>query len=113
MSLIIDAFLKTQPVENQVLFSLLFFLNCEDEDGTFHADAPISEIEPYVLIVAVSLFESNQGINVPDSYITDNKSKTLRQLAEEIRALPKLTDEAFCKKLKQDTLTWRVMMERN
>jgi len=98
MSIVIDAFLKTPTVENHVLFSLLFFLNCEDEDGTFNADAPISDIEPYILIVAVSLFESNQGINVPDSYITENKSKTLRQLAEEIRALPKLTDKALFQK---------------
>ena len=45
MSNIIKAFLKTQPAENHVLFSLLFFLNCEDELGSFNIDAPINDIQ--------------------------------------------------------------------
>ena len=63
--------------------------------------------------MAVRFFETHHGIDDPDSFLTANKSKTLRQLVDEVRALPKLTDEAFFKKLKQHMLEWRVIMNRN
>jgi hypothetical protein len=113
MSNTIKAFLNTQPAENHILYSLLFFLNFENENGNVNVDAPISDIEEDTLVLAVSLFETHQGIDVPDSYLTENKSKSIRQLADEIRELPKLSDDAFFKKLKEIILSWQTVIARN
>lgn len=113
MSNTINAFLNTQPADNHVLFALLFFLNFEDEPRYFDIDAPISEIDEDTLVSAVVLLETILGIDVPDSYLTENKTRSLAQLAEEIRALPKLSDEQFFKKLKVNILDWKAVMNRN
>lgn len=110
----INAFIACQDADNHILFSLFYFIHFEDPElGNIDVDRPISEIEENTLIVAVSLLESVLGVDTPDSYILKNRSKSIRQLAEEIRALPKLSDEAFFKKLKQDILTWTVVRDRN
>jgi hypothetical protein len=113
MSHTINTFLNTQPTENHILFALLFFLNFENDSKIYEADAPIREIDEDVLVLAVSLMETILGIDVPDSYLTENKSKSIRQLATEIRALPPLTDEAFYKKLKENILSWQTVIARN
>jgi hypothetical protein len=63
-------------------------------------------------MLAVAFFELHQGIDIPDAMILD-KSKTLRKLAEEIRHLPKLTDETFRKKVMMDKASWRAVLDRN
>jgi len=113
MSNTIKAFLNTQPADNHILWALLFFLNFEVEPKQFNVDGPISEIDEDDLIVAVSLMESILGIDVPDSYLIENKSRSLRQLANEIRDLPLLTDAQFAMKLRESILSWQAIMNRN
>jgi len=114
MSNSVNAFVTSQPTDNHILYSLLFFLHFEDpESNPIDIDRPISDIDKDTLILAVSLLETILGVDTPDKYLLENKSKSLRDLAQLIRALPKLTDEAFCKKLKQDILTWTVVRDRN
>ena len=52
------------------------------------------------------------GVNTPDSYLEDT-TKTVRQLAAEIRALPKLTDGEFQKKLLLDKAAWKAAVDCN
>jgi hypothetical protein len=63
--------------------------------------------------LAVGLFETIHGIDVPDDYIQNNKKKTLRQLADKIRLLPKLTDEKFQKKFMICKALLKIVNERN
>jgi hypothetical protein len=114
MSNSINAFVTSQSADNHVLYSLLFFIHFEEPElGNIDVDTPISDIDEDTLIVAVSLLETILGVDTPDKYLLENKSKSLRNLASLIRELPKLTDETFCKKLKQDILTWKLIVERN
>ena len=113
MSNSINAFITSKPAENHILFALLFFLNFEDKSKTYNIDTPISGIDEDVLVLAVSLMETILGIDVPDFYLTENKYKSLRQLATEIRAFTPLTDEAFYKKLKDNILSRQTVIARN
>jgi hypothetical protein len=65
-----------------------------------------------LLVIAISLMDSIFGIDVPESYLED-KTKTVRKLAEEIRGLPKLSDKDFQKKLLLSTAEWRSIMDMN
>jgi hypothetical protein len=90
--------INIQVCDNHILYSLVFFLQFIDPDlGIIDVDAPISQFDEGNLVLAVSFMEMNMGIDVPDEYLLCNK--TLRQLADEIRLLPQLTDSDFRKKL--------------
>ena len=87
-----------QPSEHHILQSLLTFLQFKDQDlGHIDIDAPIGTLDEVRFLLAVSLFETHYDFNIPE-LILENKNKSLRQLADEIRAIPKLHDAAFFKK---------------
>jgi hypothetical protein len=52
------------------------------------------------------------GIDIPDNMLLD-KTKTLRQFADEIRVFPHLTDTEFQKKLMADIAGWRAIIDVN
>jgi hypothetical protein len=110
---IFSAMLSVQETDNPVLFSLLFFLNLDNEPRQYDVDAPISDITDEDLTLAVCIVETLYGVDIPDEYITTDKSKSLRDLAKMIRDLPVLPDEEYRKKLKRDLLIWRMGMSGN
>lgn len=105
--------LNMRVADNPILFSLLFFLNLDNEPRQFDVDAPIGEIDENELALAVSIIEPIYGVDIPDEFVTTNKSKSLRDLARIIRELPILPDEEYRKKLKRDLLIWRMGMSGN
>lgn len=108
----VNAILESQDAPNYILYSLLFFIHLEQPDIEIDIHAPIEGIEEHVLVLAVSLFEIIQGINVPDEMILD-RTKTFQQLADEMRLLPKLSDEEFQKKLMLTKAAFRLEKDRN
>lgn len=110
---IFTAMLTIQDVDNRILFSLLFFLNLDNEPRQYDVDAPIGEIDDTDLALAVSILEPIYGVDIPDEFVTQDKSKSLRDLARLIRELPVLPDEEYRKKLKRDLLIWRMGMSGN
>lgn len=96
---IIRAILNSQDADNSTLYSLLYFIHLTLRDlDTLDVDAPIEIIDPDLLVLAVVFFELHQGIDLPDEMLED-KTKTLSELASEIRTLPKISDEEFRRKL--------------
>jgi len=81
-------------------------------DPTIDVDSSISQFDPDSLVLAVSILKMIIGVNTPDSYLEDT-TKTVRQLAAEIRALPKLTDGEFQKKLLLDKAAWKAAVDCN
>jgi hypothetical protein len=104
---------KAHPITSYILCSTLYFIHLEQPDIEIDINTPIESIEEHVfLVLAVSLFEIIQGINVPDEMISD-RTKTFQQLADEMRLLPKLSDEEFQKKLMLTKAAFRLEKDRN
>jgi len=102
-----------QYADNHLLYSLLFFLHfTEPELGVINVDAPISQFDQDSLLIAGTFMELNWDIDIPDEMLLD-KTKTLRQMANEIRTLPKLKDEEFQKKLLLDKVMWKALLDMN
>jgi hypothetical protein len=102
-----------QATDNPVLFALLFFLNLDNEPRQYDVDLPIGDIDDTDLALAVSIIEPIYGVDIPDEFVTTDKSKSLRDLARMIRDLPVLSDGEYRKKLKRDLLIWRMGMSGN
>jgi hypothetical protein len=113
MSNIFTAFLNTQPVNNHVLWWLLFFLNSIVEPGECNPDTQISTINQDDLVLAVSILEDILGLDVPDEYILDNQDTTVRQLAEKIRDLRKLPDDVYFERLQQNQIMCKAWTNKN
>jgi hypothetical protein len=111
MTNLIHALLNSHEADNNVLFSLLFFLHFQEIESV-DVDGPISQLDEDLLVIAISLMDSTFGIDVPESYLED-KTKTVRKLADEIRGLPKLTESEFQKKLLLSIAGWRSIMDMN
>jgi hypothetical protein len=109
----IHAMITSPYADNHLLYSLLFFLHFIYPDlEHIDVDAPISQFDEDSLLIAGTFMELHQGIDIPDAMLAD-KTKTLRQMADEIRLLPKLTDELFQKKLLLDIASWRSILDMN
>lgn len=105
--------MNSQYADNNVLYSLLFFLHFTDPKlGIIDIDAPISQFDEDSLLIAGTFMELNLGIDIPDEMLL-NKTKTFRLIAEEIRLLPKLSNEEFQKKLLLDKAAWRALLDTN
>jgi hypothetical protein len=107
----IHALINSHKADNHVLFSLLFFLHFQ-KLGPIDINAPINQVDEDGLVIAVSLTESLLGIDTPDSYLVD-RTKTVRQLSNEIRSIPKLSDSDFQKKLLLNIAGWRALVDMN
>jgi len=113
MTNFIQAITNSQQADNHILYSLLFFLHFISSDlDQIDVDIPLSQFNEDLFIVATSFVELHNGIDTPDDMIAD-KTKTLRQLAQEVRTLSKLTDEQFQKKLLLDIALWKSLLEVN
>jgi hypothetical protein len=113
MTNIVQAITNSQICENHILYSLLFFLHFTDPDlGDIDINTAISQYDEDLLVVAISFVELHMGIDIPDNMLLD-KTKTLRQFADQIRVLPHLTDTEFQKKLLLDIALWKSLMEVN
>ena len=113
MSNTLQAIINSPYADNYILYSFLFFLHFTGlESGTIDVDIPISRFDQNNLLVAVTFMELHQGIDIPDEMLLD-KTKTLRQMADEIRILPKLKDTEFQQKLLLDLATWRTILDMN
>jgi hypothetical protein len=64
------------------------------------------------IVIAVSLMESLLGIDTPEEYLVD-RTKTVRQLAQDIRLIPKQSDSDFQKKLLLNIAGWRALLDMN
>ena len=65
MSNSVNAFLSSQPADNHLLFSLLYFIHFEDPElGPIDVDWQIGDIDADTLILAVAFWESLNGVNV-------------------------------------------------
>jgi hypothetical protein len=109
-------FLAMQTIhatDSPILFVLLFFLNMDNEPREYNIDAPISKIVDNDLALAVSFIEPIYGVDIPDEFVTKDRSKSLRDLTRMIRELPVFPDEECRKKLKRDLLIWRMGMSGN
>ncbi|MHB1050640.1 MAG: hypothetical protein ACYC09_11205 [Bacteroidota bacterium] len=113
MSNIFTAFLNTQPTDNHVLWGLLLFLNSIDDSKDYGLNSPIGAIPEEDLILAVCLLEDILGLDVPDEFITENKDKSIKQLASEIRTLEKLPDDVYAERLKRSQMMWKTWSNRN
>jgi hypothetical protein len=110
---LLTTFISSQLENNHILFSLLLFLHFDKpEQGFINADTLISDIEQGSFAIAVLFVATILGIDIPDSYLTD-KSKTLRELAKEIKTLPRLTDAEFKEKLNIEKLSMKASIARN
>jgi len=97
MTNLIHALIKSHEADNNVLFSLLFFLHFQEIESV-DVDGAISLLDEDLLVIAISLMDSTFGIDVPEGYLED-KTNTVRKLSEKIRLLPKLSESEFQKKL--------------
>lgn len=113
MSNTVNTFLNSPITDSHVLFGLLFCLNYEDNTKIYDPETPINQIDENLLILAVSLLEHIIGVNTPDEYLLENKNKSLRDLALEIQALPRLTDAQFAEKLKETILVSQKVANNN
>jgi hypothetical protein len=107
----IHALINSHEADNHVLFSLLFFLHFQKVEN-ISIDGPISQVDEDALVIAVSLTESHLGIDTPEEYLVD-KTKTIRELSNEIQLLPKLSDSDFQKKLLLNIAGWRAIVDMN
>jgi hypothetical protein len=112
MSNTVTSILESHDAPNHILYSLLYFIHHEQPELEIDINAPIEHIEEHVLVLAVCLSEIIRGIDVPDKMILD-RTKSLQQLADEIRLLPKLMDEEFQKKLLLTKTAFRLDEDRN
>jgi hypothetical protein len=105
---------NSQVADNHCLFALLFFIHFIElpDLGTIDVDKPISQFDPDSLVLAVLILEMIMGVDTPDRYLEDT-TKTVRQLAAEIRMLPKLSDKEFQKKLLLDKAGWNAAVDHN
>jgi hypothetical protein len=107
------ALVNSQAAENHTLFSLLFYIHLVHPIlAPINIDGPLNQIDEDGLIVAVSMLELLLGVNTPDEYLQD-ATMTIRQLADKIRLLPKLSDDEFQKKLLRDISIWRSVVNAN
>jgi hypothetical protein len=113
MSNIFTAFLNTQPVDNHVLWGLLFFLNSIVEPGEVTPDTPINTIIQDDLVLAVCILEDILGLDVPDEFILDNQNTTVQQLAENIRDLKKLPEDIYLARLQRNKNMWKAWTNKN
>ena len=102
-----------QPHDNHILHSLITFLQFKDPNlGDIDIEAPIGALDEIRFLLAVSLFETHYGFNIPDFTLAD-KNKSLRQLAEEIKTLAKIHDASFFKKHTPDIAARNSEVDRN
>jgi hypothetical protein len=105
--------LYSQDADNSTLYSLLYFIHLTLQNlDEIDVNAPIETIDPDLLVLAVVFFELHQGIDLPDEML-ENKTKTLRQLAEEIQTLPKISDEEFRGKLLRTKAVSKSVVDHN
>ena len=112
MAAVFQTYINTPPVENSVLYSLLFFINGIGDTLVIDTDTQIRNIEENILTCSVHIIEMILGIEVTDDILA-NKKQSLRQLAETIKMIPKLSDEAYEKKLMNAKFWWRSVIDSN
>ena len=112
MSSLVHTFESTPVAENSTLYALLFLINGLVDCAVTDVDTPLCSIEDATLIFAVHMIELLNGIDVPENLIADKK-KSLRKLAEEIKILPRLSDEVYKKNLMTSKFWWRAATETN
>lgn len=112
MTSLFQTYASTPAAENNTLFALLFLINGLVDCAVTDVDTSINNIEDATLIFAVHMVELLNGIEVPESLLADKK-KSLRKLADDIKVLPRLSDEVYEKKLMTSKFWWRAVIDGN
>ena len=112
MTSLVHTFESTPVAENSTLFTLLFLINGLVDCAVTDVDTPFCSIEEATLTFAVHMIELLNGIDIPESLLA-NKKKSLRKLADEIKVLPRLSDEVYEKNLMTSKFWWRAATETN
>ena len=85
MSAVFQTYINTPPVENSVLYSLLFFINGIGDTLVIDTDTQIRNIEENILTCSVHIIEMILGIEVTDDILANKKTFLLikaRELAD-------------------------------